>query len=205
MSVNIKLSKRIVAWLLTVMLFMGAISLQPVYETVRAVYEEQKAWQEILDADLQQDTPVYEDAGEPSELTRHDRRTDFAETNDAIRADYAVDLIAETEAYMADRFIVKYKAGASVPKLSENSALRSKGVTDIESIDSAEREVSSRFAVISMDAPKKVSELRQTMKDAQLDNTIEYIQPDYAMAMATSENATGISEGSGRVLSGTSG
>ena len=53
MSGNIKITKKIITWVLLIMLFMGAISLQPTLEVARAAYNEQKAWQDILDADLQ--------------------------------------------------------------------------------------------------------------------------------------------------------
>jgi len=56
-----KMIKRAVALALLVMLFLGAISFQIVAERAIAAYNEQKAWQDILDTNLQPYGPKYEE------------------------------------------------------------------------------------------------------------------------------------------------
>ena len=206
MSKNRKISKRIVAWLLFIMIFISAISLQATMESTRAAYNEQKAWQEILDTDLQPDRQYLEEAEIPPVADRPERRTDATETNAGIKAEYKTALLAEKEEYTTDRYIIKYKDSAAIPELTESTVQASLGISDIESVDVVKTASGSRYAIVTIEEQKTVSEFRQAVRPERPGSVIEYIQPDYIMAMAAaSGGAMQLSRGSESVSPGGSG
>ena len=190
MTRNIKATKRIVTWVLLIMLFMGAIALQPVVGTVLAIYEEQEAWQSILDADLQPDKPVYGDdntLGYPHPKQTK-QRTDFTETGSARKAKYDTFLLDETEAYATDRYIIKYTGSNPATELISPTVQAAIGIDNIETIGESETG-SDSFAVVSLEEPTSFSEFRQTIMARQSGSEIEYIQPDYTMEMSADDKA----------------
>ena len=162
MSGNKKAARRAVACALAVMLSMGAVSLQPAAGAALAAHREQKALRGILDADLRPDRPTYDDNGAVGEATQPgSRRAGNGGTGGAANAGYADALLAETEAYTTDRFIVKYREGAAAPELGVTAMGASIGAARAEAIGMGVQGLESRFAAVTLEVAVGLSEFRQ--------------------------------------------
>ena len=185
--------KRIISLVLCAILFVSGT-----YLPVSAQYIiEQQKFKDVLNTDFPEygnegdifGTEIAEDLPELNEeLNIYDM------TSEQQKNIYSQKLAEETAEYEVSRYIVKYKTVENVPEFSaeavgssgEEKSLDYGKITSagIESAKAFEVSGQKKFAVIETSEQMNSESFMQTMRSVGLDSNIEYIQPDYEMAVS---------------------
>ena len=200
----IKTLKKIVAYVLSIIILSGAVSLPAVAKTLT----EQATYNNILNTDSQNKESSIEVEQLINETGATGNKNSNNDMTDKQQQElYQQETDKEIQTLESDRFIVKYSNEKSVPQFGDGSEkthnqeekdevttldingpdVNSEKIMSagIESSEILEVKDSDEFAVVETNEPMNKDSFKKAMETAGLDKNIEYIQPDYEMIVSS--------------------